>query len=1243
MISMKSIFALLFLLFANSICLAFYTGEEASSTSYQPNSLIVKFKDSRVPLVNTGKQATAAVGLKSARALNSQYNVTGILPLMENSSAAASTQKFASVYLLTVADGADITGLRNAYAQLPEVEYAEINQLVEFHEQPNDSLYQFQWSLNNTGQPHYHVVRNYGSYNDELVLLNGVPDADIDAGEVFDNPPDRTVTVVVAIIDTGVDMVHPDLIDHIWINPGEIPDNGYDDDHNGYVDDVNGWDFAASMDPLDPGDNDPTDEFGHGTHCSGIIAGVANNIIGMAGVAEDCRIMGLKFDPLPLTSRIAAAIIYAADNGAEVINMSFGFNYRSDLIEDAIEYAHDKGVIMCASSGNEGTYSLVYPAGYAATITVGASNDSDQVATFSTYGSHLDLVAPGLSILSLRAGKTDMYATGYPYEPKVHIVDSLYYMASGTSMSCPHVVGSAAVLRAVSPGITTDRVKQILQQTADDIVDPYGVGWNLPGFDQYSGYGRLNLYQAMQALPKIRAKISSPRYNEIVSGNVEIRGIADGADFTGYTLEVGSGDNPDTWTEIYGATDSVTDGTLVFWNTIGLSGRQTLRLTVGSENISYVSFFVANDTQSTLTSPTNGQTVANFVSIKGRAAAPAFSHAVLEYKPDTSANAWNLIDTFTVPVFDDVLGGWFLESVPTGNYDLRLSVYSYGDLLAADTVAVMVQSIFETDRAWKADLVAYPTIVSTYCDFDNDGANEILTGTSSEIMVFNLDGTLKTEGMPDFPRNNYMIPIAIGNLDDDGVDDIVAVGYDPPKVYCYRSTEGNTENYLGIFPPVGNFYRTEHEFPKVMLKDIDNDGRDEIHVFVYNGYLSETFLFESNGDFIRKFDYFSESLPLDLDSDRTDEFYAASRSFGMIWQIDYATGMVTDSLLIEMNGSSFNCTGMSGYDIDNDDQYELIISGYYPDFGYWIYAFDGGLNLVDGWPHNMGIDAYEVPTDPIFADIDDDSEPEYMTTFFDISNSYVLVWNLDGSSYLPSSPNGSFVLTPEPSVLNMLLLADMNGDGGPDIVACANNDMFNTYEPQRIYAWDNQGRQLDGFPLIISIGTFTSDRFTPATGDIDGDGNVDLTIATPDSLQIFVNFPGAAYDVCSNPVPFWRYSRKMNNCAPLPSDCNSTDVTDNENHLLPGNFSLLQNYPNPFNPSTTIEYSLPQRADVNISVYNILGQNIRTLVDETMPAGKYSVIWDGRDRAGRHAASGIYFYRIKADEFDQSRKMLLLK
>jgi len=1222
---------------------AVYGGRDDNTDPYQPNSLIVKFKDAGTVRLAVGKTSGAAVSLKSARALNIRYNVTDISPLQVGRSSVSAERRFGSIYLLKTGDGTDLESLKRDYENLPEVEYAEINQIAQFHELPNDSLYQYQWSLGNSGQPHYHVVRNYGSYNDELILTNGLSGADIGADENFQNPPDKTVAVVAAIIDTGLDMDHPDLAANIWVNPGEIPDNGIDDDHNGYIDDVNGWDFAASMDPLDPGDNDPTDSYGHGSHCAGIIAGVSNNNFGIAGVAENCTVMGLKFDPLPLTSRIAAAIIYAADNGADVINMSFGFNYRSDLVEEALEYAHSKGVVLVASSGNDGTYAVNYPAGYDLPITIGSTNDSDMVSTFSTYGDHLDLCAPGQSIISLRADNLDMYASSYPREPGVHIVDSFFFMASGTSMSTPHVVGAAAVMRSVSPGLKPDKIKQILNETADDIIDPYGVGWNFPGYDQYSGHGRLNMYQALLALPQVRARIISPGINRIISGETEITGIADGAEFSEYSLSYGEGNNPEQWTQILTSTDSVTEGTLALWNTVGLSGRYTLRLDVGNDNASQVSVFVANDTAGAITYPSETQTVANFVSIQGNAYAPGFSHAILEYMADTAAAVWETIDTFSVPVHDGTLGGWFLEDLGQGDYILRLSVYSYDSLLTADSVNIMVQSIFTTDRAWKAELDGYPTIIPNYGDFDNDGINEILIGTSSGVHAFAPDGTPKTEGIPDFPDNNYMIPIAVGDLDDDGIDDIVALGYDPPKVYCFGSSQGNTELYLGVFPPIANFYRTEHEFPKVMLKDIDNDGRDEIQVFIYNSTLPETFIFDSDGTLINHFDYFSEAVPLDLDGDNFDELYAVNRSYGLIRQIDIASGVTTDSFLVTIDGSNFNCIGMSGYDIDNDDIRELIVYGFYSDFGYFIYAFDGGLNIIDGWPHDMGIGSYIVPTEPVFGDIDSDGEAEYLTTFFDIATSYVLAWNLDGTPLLPSAPNGTIAIVPEPSVLNMLLLADMDGNGYPDIVACANNDIFNSYEPQRIYAWNNEGQALTGFPLITSVGAFTSDRFTPVIGDIDRDGNIDLIMTTPDSVQIFVNYPGVTYDECTAPVKFWRYNRKMNNSAPLPSECTPTAVDDAADNPIPEIFYLGQNYPNPFNPTTTIRFSLPYKTDVTVTVYDLLGRNIRTLIDNNLPAGNHSVVWDGRLENDAEAASGIYFYRIESDSFSESRKMLLLK
>lgn len=1234
--------AILFLPAADA--LGIYYDGLVTNDSYQPTRLIVKFDNSRVPLMISPEKGLAKTGQSDIDRLNNKYEVRNLKSLLSKTASIKAGNRFRNVYIFETAPGIDIEAFKNEFKTIPGIIYAEPDYTVEFYDTPDDPLYQFQWNLENNGQEHYHVLSNWGTSNDELILTAGIPGADIGAGQVYGTIPDQT-TVVVAIIDTGVDMVHPDLAANIWVNPGEIPDNGLDDDHNGYIDDMHGWDFASSIDALDLGDNDPTDTEGHGTHCAGIVAAVTDNAVGIAGIATNCRIMALKFDPLPLVTRIARAIIYAADNGAKVVNMSFGLNFRSDLIEEAINYAHDKGVILCAASGNDGAFSYNFPAAYAATIAIGASNDSDQVTSFSTYGDHLSVVAPGYMILSLRAGNTDMYGSEWPYERKVHIIDTIYYLASGTSMSCPHGVGAAAVLQAASPGLTPEKTRQILEQSAVDIVDPYGVGWNYPGFDNYCGYGRLNLDGALSLIPEVRAMIESPRPNEIVSGMVDIIGLADGNDFTEYSLDYGPGADPESWYNIINSNTPVTDENLAVWNTSqdGLNGRYTLRLSCGDDNVYYTSVYIANDTVVEITSPIDGETISDFIQVLGRAYSPEFGYSILEYKPASADSGWEEIASVSWPLYDEAIEGWFLEEIPESPYDLRLSLYSFDSLLKADTISVYIQSMFGTDQAWKAPVNGYPAIITTYCDHDNDGVNEILLGTSAGMMAFNPDGTAKTDGLPFFPRNNYMIPPAIGEINGDGIDDIVAVGYDPPKVYIFPSGGERIENYLGITPPVGNYYRTESEFPKVFLKDIDSDGLDEIFVYIYDGDLSKTFIFRPDGSLLYVFNYFYDILSVDLDNDGLDEFYACNLSYCLLRQIDAVTGQTIDSLLIQMNGSDFNIAGFSAYDIDNDDVQELIMYGYYLDYNYWIYAFDGGLNLLPGWPHEMGVDTYVVPSVPIFGDIDDDGEAEYFSTFFDISTSYVLAWNLDGSSYIPNSHNGLFATTPEPSVMNMLLLGDINGDSRIDVVACANNDMFDTYNAQRIYAWDADGAQIPGFPLITVRDVYTSDRFTPSLGDINRDGHVDLVITTPDSNQIFVNYPGAEYDECSFPVPFWRVNRRMNNIGRLPSLCHSTAVEDHEADILPETCRLSQNVPNPFNPITTIEYSLPQRSPVSIEVYNIIGRKVATLVDDTKGPGNYRVTWDGTADDGTKAGSGIYLYRLKTGKHSETRKMILLK
>jgi subtilisin family serine protease len=253
--------------------------------------------------------------------------------------------------------------------------------------------------------------------------------------------------VVVAVVDSGVDYNHSDLSGNIWVNSGEIADNGVDDDGNGFIDDVRGWDFFD-------GDNDPMDSDVHGTHIAGTIA-AENNGFGVTGVAYNATIMPVRvIDSEGGTiSDIAAGIRYAADNGADVINLSLGGYFPSTEREEAIRYASDRGVVVVMAAGNEGASQPVYPARYATDwgIAVGAVDSNKTLANFSNRAGATPLdyvVAPGVDILSTTPGNS-------------------YQSFDGTSMATPHVAGVAALILSANPNLTPAEVESLLTQTAN--------------------------------------------------------------------------------------------------------------------------------------------------------------------------------------------------------------------------------------------------------------------------------------------------------------------------------------------------------------------------------------------------------------------------------------------------------------------------------------------------------------------------------------------------------------------------------------------------------------------------------------------------------------------------------------------------------------------------------------------------------------------------------------------------------
>ena len=290
---------------------------------------------------------------------------------------------------------------------------------------PNDPSFSAQWALSNTGQN------------------GGTIGADIRATQAWDVTTGSR-SVVVGIVDSGIDVTHPDLAANIWTNPGEIPGNGIDDDTNGYVDDVHGWNFVDNT-------NVVADGFGHGTHVAGTVGAVGNNGTGIAGVAWQVSLMALKFQDsrgIGSTSSALAALNYATmmrrDHGINIVatnNSWQSLGGFSQLVQNAIQAEGDAGITVVVAAGNNGSDNDAtprYPSNYRLpnVITVAATDGANGLAGLSNYGATtVDLGAPGIMIRSTFPG-------------------GLYGSLSGTSMAAPQVTGVVALLAAAKPGIS---------------------------------------------------------------------------------------------------------------------------------------------------------------------------------------------------------------------------------------------------------------------------------------------------------------------------------------------------------------------------------------------------------------------------------------------------------------------------------------------------------------------------------------------------------------------------------------------------------------------------------------------------------------------------------------------------------------------------------------------------------------------------------------------------------------------
>jgi len=695
-----------------------------------------------------------------------------------------------------------------------DIEYIQKSTTYRINSTPNDSLISTQWALSK-----------------------------IDAFNAW-NITKGSDTVLVSVIDTGIDYLHPDLKNKIFLNIGEIGIdafgndkryNGIDDDNNGFIDDYMGWDFTDRVGfPFDSTggdyldwDNDPMDENGysHGTAVAGIIGAETNNGIGIAGVAPYIKILNLRaFDPAGYGEEddVAAAILYAVQMGAKAINMSFGDYSFSYVLRDVIRYAYSQNVVLVASAGNSNSNAPHYPSGYSEVISVGNSTKDDFVASTSNYGSTLDLVAPGTDIMTtIRNGR--------------------YSGFNGTSAAAPFITAAAALVLS-KQNFTNEEVKQILKSTADDILEP--------GWDMKSGAGRLNLNKALTVLAPSIVNVIYP-FQDFATMHDTINIIATALSpyFSDFDLYIGEGFNPTSWKQL-------------------ISNRKYQFVKSNLVNVDLKNFFTIKDTTYTVrlvVKQTNGKTIeerVNFHTIKKSPAgelitlAPAYygdkstimaaiyTHSpcvIRMYFKEQSGNNFQFITLDGFAMNNQFVKQAHYGFIPKQLVKLNTNYEVYFELENLVGLKTVIKDslnnfIVKTDDYFslvsKNELPYYlpPGIIFDQpVNFTSNTPSEVMLRENSNSKItslykLNIDSLVKIDSIEE------RIPREFGDFNNNGKKDLLSFWY-----YHSFILEQENQNSTKL---IEKSKKDSSTFWPIMAKDINNDGIVELLALINDSTIS---------------------------------------------------------------------------------------------------------------------------------------------------------------------------------------------------------------------------------------------------------------------------------------------------------------------------------------------------------------------------------------------------------------------
>ena len=1064
--------------------------EDKHKPQYAPGEIIIKFNDTaglildRKLSTKTLELPLSQTGFVSLDTLNQKHKVKHMEPVFKalktkqlqsgksHTELSEETQKEFPTRSKRIPKNAELPNLSNIYKLELEDKNTNLLQVIEEYKKDPNVEY---------AEPNY-VVEVQSLPNDTYVD----PDQDgnwstgawgqsypdmwglkrIKANLAWDIERGQTNRVTVAVVDTGVDTL-------ARLDPST------DDISANFTSNYPGYDFVNN-------DGDPYDDYGHGSHVAGTIAAVSNNGKGIAGVSWMAKIIAVKaIDRFGQGTEVnlANAISYAVTNGADIINMSWGGAGESRLINDALDNAYAAGLVLVAAAGNSnGSISDFFPANNGHVLCVAAWSYDNTRASFSNFGPEVDVAAPGVDILSWRSNLTSM---GTP-------LNNYYTRASGTSMAAPHVAGVAALLLSHYPTLSSNLVELIIQMSAEDVL--------ATGKDDQSGYGVLDSYNALLLA---NAWVNHPTPELLISNN-KVKALSSQQGEISFEI--------------------VNAGFLAASNVLYrvYSGDPSLGKIIREDSISSLE---ADTRQAINFNYSLVNYLDDFVTIKVDPdnQIPEFSEANNEIKttvtlllPGWPQRLGSRAGSST-PAIGDIDGDGSPEiAVGSGSFDNAIYAFHANGSLVAGWPLRTGTDINGTNYYVSGS----PSIV----DLNGDGKPEVVVAAANGMYIWrqSLTNPNLWENYPGWP---IIIPdplcpqtcfmrfdnFTVADLDGDNFPEIVALDY-KGNVYAWHQN--------GTLLWQRRLDSWALATSGIATADLENDGQMEIiitstqekrvYVWQSNGNPKPGLWPQTTGDNLN-----AAPAIADIDGDQIKEIIVVSRDGkSYAWHLDGSAVAGWPKTII--SNLLFNSSPVIG-DLNGDGIPEIVVGSYSPDNK--VYAIDIDGHAVNGWPQQVG---GRVEASPALVDIDGDKKLEVVVGTMDPEGK-VYMWHADGSLVKGWPQKTGLAPNLTPSVAVSVAIADIDGNGTPEVVGLGNADA-NVYvwavlgatsaDPQ---AWPMYRRNLNRTgeyplsnhaPVLNHIGDKTIDEgltlsFSVSASDIEGNP----LVYTVDPLP-----PGATFD-----------------------------------------------------------------------------------------------------------------------------------